>query len=125
MRLSTPCDYILNGDGTIYNLYNRDPHYYWNLLGQTDVIGDKTGIHPLMDINQVIETYKPKIISAAPYYDKYASERSIQIVVHRPDMNLVNKYYKPLGNGLYILKPEYAPAKCEYDHKKRYYHAYD
>ncbi len=125
VRLSTPCDYILNGDGTIYNLYNRDPHYYWNLLGQTDVIGAKTGIHPLMDINQVIETYKPKIISAAPYYDKYASERSIQIVVHRPDMNLVNKYYKPLGNGLYILKPEYAPAKCEYDHKKRYYHAYD
>ncbi len=125
VRLSTPCDYILNGDGTIYNLYNRDPHYYWNLLGQTDVIGAKTGIRPLMDINRVIETYKPKIISADPYYDKYASERGYQIVVHRPDMGLVDKYYKPLGNGLYILKPEFAPAKCEYDYKKRYYRSYD
>lgn len=125
VRLSTPCDYILNGDGTIYNLYNRDPHYYWNLLGQTDVIGAKVGIHPLMDINRVIETYKPKIISAEPYYDKYAKEHGYDIVVHRPDMQLVNKYYKPLGNGLYILKPEYAPVKCDYDYKKRYYYAHD
>lgn len=125
VRMSSPCDYILNGDGTIYNLYNRDPHYYWNLLGQTDVIGAKVGIRPLMDINEVIEKYKPKIISAELYYEKYARERGKQIVVHRPDMDLVNKYYKQLGNGLYILKPEFAPAKCEYDYKKRRYHAYD
>lgn len=125
VRLSNPCDYILNGDGTIYNLYNRDPHYYWNLLGQTDVIGAAVGIRPLMNINQVIEAYKPKIISAEPYYDKYASEHGYQVIVHRPDMDLVNRYYKPLGNGLYILKPEFTPAKCDFDYKKRYYRAYD
>lgn len=126
VRLSTPCDYILNGDGTIYNLYNRDPHYYWNLLGQTDVIGAKTGIRPLMDINRVIETYKPKIISASAYKDKYASERGMDVVVHQPDMSLINKYYKPLGStGLYILKPEFSRLKCDYDYKKRYYRAYD
>lgn len=125
VRSATPCDYILNGDGTIYNLYNRDPHYYWNLLGQTDVIGAKVGIHPLMDINHIIETYKPKIITAEPYYDKYAKEHGYDVIVHQPDMNLVNKYYKPLSNGLYILKPEYAPIKCDYDYKKRYYHAHD
>ena len=127
VRLSTPCDYILNGDGTIYNLYNRDPHYYWNLLGQTDVIGARVGIHPLMNINYVIKTYKPRIISAAPYYSKYYKERGKDIIVHEPDMELVNKYYKPLDNtaNLYILRPEFAPVKCDVDYKKRYYHAHD
>jgi len=127
VRRSTPCDYILNGDGVLYNLYNRDPHYYWNLLGQTDVIGAKVGIYPLMDINKVIEIYKPKIISATPYYDKYYSERGQNVIVHMPDMNLVNKYYKPMdtNNNLYILKPEFAPAKCDFDYKKRYYYAHD
>lgn len=125
VSLTTPCDYILNGDGTIYNLYNRDPHYYWNLLGQTDVIGAKTGIHPLMDINQVIEVYKPKIISAEPFFDKYAKERGYGVIVHLPDMALVERYYKPMGNGLYIRKPEYSHVKCDYDYKRRYYRAYD
>ena len=127
VRLSTPCDYILNGDGTIYNLYNRDPHYYWNLLGQIDVIGAKVGIRPLMDVNRVIETYKPKIISSAPYKDKYSSERGIYKIVHHPDMDLINKYYKPLGNGgdLYILKPEYSNIRCEFDYKQKYYRSYN
>ncbi len=127
VKLSTPCDYILNGDGTIYNLYNRDPHYYWNLLGQIDVIGAKVGIHPLMDINRVIETYKPKIITVVPFYDKYAKERGTDIIIHQPDMNIINKYYKTLKNSdtLYIRKPEVAPVKCDFDYKKRYYYAYD
>ena len=127
VRLSTPCDYILNGDGTIYNLYNRDPHYYWNLLGQIDVIGAKIGVRPLMDINYVIETYKPKIISSKPYKDKYFSERGMDVNVHVPSMELINRYYKPLNNSdnLYILKPEYSNVKCEYDYKKRYYHPYN
>ncbi len=126
-RLSTPCDYVLNGDGTIYNLYNRDPHYYWNLLGQIDVIASRIGVHPLMNINYVIETYKPKFITVAPYLDKHASERGKEVVVHNPDLKIVNKYYKPFENSdmLYILKPEYSHIKCDYDYKKRYYRAYD
>lgn len=125
VRLSTPCDYILNGDGTIYNLFNRDPYYYWNLLGQTDVIGAKVKIYPLMDVNRIIEIYKPKIISATPFMDKYYKERGIDVIVHQPDMELVDKYYRPMNNGLYILKPEYGYVKCDYDYKKRYYHAHD
>ena len=127
VQRSTPCDYILNGHGTIYNLYNRDPHYYWNLLGQTDVIGAKVGIHPLMDINKVIATYKPRIIRVSPFYDKYYEERGQKVIVHQPDMDLINKYYKNMdeGSDLYILRPEFAPAKCEVDYKKQYYHAYD
>jgi len=127
VRVSTPCDYILNGDGTIYNLYNRDPHYYWNLLGQTDVIGAKVGIAPLMDINRIIETYKPKIISVKPYKDKYYAERGQEVIVHLPDMEMINKYYRPFNNSpeLYILKPEYSHLKCDYDYKNRYYRAYD
>lgn len=127
VRVTTPCDYVINGDGNLYNLYNRDPHYYWNLLGQLDVIGAKVGIHPLMDINAVIKTYKPKIIYVAPYKDKYFAERGIDKNVHTPDMNFINKYYKPFDNSnvIYILKPEYSQLKCDFDYKKRYYRAYD
>ena len=111
----TKCDLILNGDGTIYNVYNKDPHYYWNLLGQTDVIGANVGIHPLMDINHVIQTKKPRIISITPYKDKYSSERGIEKIVHKPDLEYINKYYKPFNNSdtLYILKPEYTTPYCE------------
>lgn len=127
VRVATPCDYVINGDGNLYNLYNRDPHYYWNLLGQLDVIGAKVGIHPLMDINKVIATYKPKIIYIAPYKDKYSAERGIEKFVHVPDKKLINKYYKPFDNSdvIYILKPEFSHIKCEFDYKKRYYRAYD
>ena len=111
----TKCDNILNGDGTIYNVYNKDSHYYWNLLGQTDVIGAKVGIAPLMDINHVIKTKKPRIITITPYKDKYLSERGIDRIVHLPDMNYINKYYKPYNNSsnLYILKPEYSNLDCK------------
>lgn len=111
----TKCDNILNGDGTIYNVYNKDSHYYWNLLGQTDVIGAKVGIAPLMDINHVIKTKKPRIITITPYKDKYSSERGIDRIVHLPDMNYINKYYKPYTNysNLYILKPEYSNLDCK------------
>lgn len=108
------CDTVLNGDGTIYNIYNTDPHYYWNLLGQTDVIGAKTNIAPLMNINHVIRTKKPRIISITPYKDKYYSERGIDIIVHAPDMEYINQYYTPYHNSdsLYILKPEYSNFDC-------------
>jgi hypothetical protein len=111
----TKCDLILNGDGTIYNVYNKDPHYYWNLLGQTDVIGANVGIHPLMDINHVIQTKKPRIISITPYKDKYSSERGIEKIVHKPDLEYINKYYKPFNNSdtLYILKPEFSEPYCK------------
>lgn len=127
LRHITPCDYVLNGDGTLYNLYNRDPHYYWNLLGQLDVIGAKIGIHPLMDVNKVIEVYKPKIISVAPFRDKFAAERGVDIYVHYPDKQMINKYYKPFDNSdtLYILRPEYSRLKCDFDYKKKSYRAYD
>ena len=109
------CDTAINGDGTIYNIYNLDAHYYWNLLGQTDVIGAKVGIAPLMDINNVIKTKKPRIISVRPYFDKYYSERGQRVVVHNPDMEYINKYYKPFdyNEGLFILKPEYANFDCD------------
>ncbi len=111
----TKCDTILNGDGTIYNVYNKDAHYYWNLLGQTDVIGAKVGIAPLMDINNVIKTKKPRIISIKPYKDKYSSERGIDKIVHNPDQEYIKKYYKPFNNSdnLYILKPEYSTPDCK------------
>ncbi len=126
VKLVTPCDYVLNGDGTIYNLYNRDPYYYWNLLGQTDVIGAKIGIYPLMDISEIIQRYKPRVITNAPYYDKYAKERGLDIIVHQPSEDLIKRYYKPLNSeNLYILRPEFIPAKCDVDYKKRYYYAHD
>lgn len=127
VRAITPCDYVLNGDGALYNLYNRDPYYYWNLLGQLDVIGDKAGMYPLMNINRVILEYKPAIISGNPYYDKYYIERGQKVVVHEPDKEIIEKYYKPFKytKDLYILKPEFRKLKCDYDYKARRYKSYD
>ena len=60
-------------------------------------------------------------------YDKYAKERGIDIIVHKPDMEMINRYYKPYNQNsdLYILKPEFAPIKCDVDYKKKYYYVHD
>ena len=68
-----------------------------------------------MDINYVIRTKKPRIITVKPYKDKYSSERGINRIVHRPDMQYINQYYKPYQNSntIYILKPEYSNLDCK------------
>jgi hypothetical protein len=124
---------ILKSGFELYNLINERTYTVSSLTKMTNFRGVYAGqyivarIFSLAGDYYVIETKKPKIINVKPYYDKYAKERGYDIIVHLPDMNMINLYYKPLdpGSDLYILKPEFAPVKCEVDYKKRYYNAHD
>ncbi len=112
-RRITPCDYVFNGDGMMYNIFGKDPAYYWQLIGQLDVIGEKTGIHPRPDINYLIETLKPKFIFGRSYFNKFANESGHPQVVHYVNPDLVAHYYQSTPfSVVYQLKPEYSKRKC-------------
>ncbi len=115
-RRITPCDYVFNGDGMMYNIFGKDPAYYWQLIGQLDVIGEKTGISPRPDINNLIMQLKPKFIFGRSYFNKFASESGHPQVVHYVDQGLVNRYYQATPFGvIYQLKPKYDKRKCVQD----------
>lgn len=111
----TPCDYAINGYYSVYNLKAKDAGYYAVLLGQIDVLGEKTGIAPKADLNKIIQTKRPKLISAGIYWDTYWEQRGIQVPAHQIDQSLVDKYYYYTGIGdIFILKPEYQKHDCRY-----------
>lgn len=115
-RQITPCDYVFNGDGMMYNIFGKDPAYYWQLLGQLDVIGEKTGIQPRPNLNKIIEEQKPLFIFGRNYFNKFATESGKHQIVHYIDMNMVEKYYdKTQIKPIYKLKPEYQ-RKCKKSH---------
>ncbi|MBP5698454.1 MAG: hypothetical protein J6W96_02875, partial [Alphaproteobacteria bacterium] len=112
-RNITPCDYVFNGDGLMYNIFAKDPAYYWQLIGQLDVIGEKTGVHPRPDINALIEKYKPKFVFGANYFNKFADEGGVKEIVHYVDQSLIEKYYAPtIFYPVYQLKSEFNNRKC-------------
>ena len=107
-RRISPCDYVFNGDGLMYNIFGKDPHYYWQLIGQLDVVGEKTGIVDKPDINKLIEYYKPRFVYGKNYFNKFAEESGRKEIVHYVDMGLIEKYYQATPfNHIYELKPEF------------------
>lgn len=113
---STPCDYVINGYYSVYNLKAKDAGYYWVLLGQIDVLGEKSGIAPRDNLNDLIIEKKPKIIFGGTYWDTYWEQRGKKILAHRIDPYLLNTYYEPAGVGnMYILKKEYQKRFCRFD----------
>ena len=116
---TTPCDYVLNGYYAVYNLKSKDPGFYSILLGQIDILGDKLGIHPKENINDLIIKYKPKIISGGVYWDTYLEQRGKKRVAHMVDEKIVKEYYNYSHLGdLYILKEKYQKHKCVYINEK-------
>lgn len=112
-RQITPCDYVFNGDGMMYNIFAKDPAYYWQLLGQLDVIGEQTGIHPKPDINALIKKYKPKFVFGKNYFNKFSAESGKRRIVHYVDEDLLNQYYEPTPfYPVYQLKAQYDQRKC-------------
>ena len=112
-RSINPCDYVFNGDGMMYNLFGKDPAYYWQLIGQLDVIGEETGIYPKPDVNGLILRLRPKFIYGRSYFNKFSDETRKPEVVHYIDPAVVEKYYQPTRFGsIYRLKPEYEQKKC-------------
>ncbi len=114
----TPCDYAINGYYAVYNLKARDAGYYWVLLGQIDVLGEKSGIARRDNLNELIRTKKPKIISGGIYWDTYWEQRGKRIMAHAIDPDLLDIYYEPSGVGdIFILKPQYQKHDCQYNGK--------
>ena len=115
----TPCDYAINGYYAVYNLKAKDAGYYAILLGQIDVLGEKIGIAPKANLNNLIKTKKPKLISAGIYWDTYWEQRGIRVPAHQIDETLLETYYNYTGIGdIHILKPEYQKHDCRYDGKR-------
>lgn len=115
-RQITPCDYVFNGDGMMYNLFAKDPAYYWQLIGQLDVIGEETGIYPKPDINALIEKYKPKFVYGKNYFNKFADESGHKKIVHYVNQDLIEKYYdRTAYYPICRLKPEYSKRRCVQD----------
>lgn len=115
-RRITPCDYVFNGDGMMYNIFGKDPAYYWQLIGQLDVIGEQTGIKPKPDINQLIRDLKPKFVFGLNYFNKFSSESGRKEIVHYIDMDLIKTYYEVTPfTPVYELKKEYDHRRCVKD----------
>ena len=113
------CDYVFNGNGIMYNIFAKDPAYYWQLIGQLDVIGEKVGIRAKPDINMLIKTLKPKFVFGNNYFNKFADEKMRYEIVHYVDTALLDKYYVPIRNGssVYQLRKEYDNRRCVFDDK--------
>jgi len=107
------CDYVFNGDGLMYNLFGKDPHYYWQLIGQLDVVGEKVGIYPKPNMNELILKYKPKVLFGNNYFNKFSEESGRHEIVHYIDKNIINTYYEASNYGdVGVLKKEYRKDKC-------------
>lgn len=112
-RRISPCDYVFNGDGLMYNLFGKDPSYYWQLIGQLDVIGEKLGIAPKPNINEMIIKLRPKFIYGRSYFDKFSSEQGRLKIVHYVNSKLVDEMYEPTPFGaIYQLKEDYNKREC-------------
>lgn len=125
-RQINQCDYVFNGDGYMYNLFGKDPAYYWQLIGQLDIIGERTGIRPRPDINALIVRLKPKFIYGRSYFNKFSKESGRLEIVHYIDPEIINRYYDATGFGhVYRLKPEYDNRVCIKDKASGKWHYKD
>lgn len=117
-QILTPCDYAINGYYAVYNLKAKDAGYYAILLGQIDILGEKTGIAPRDDLNELIRTKKPKLISVGIFWDTYEEERGKKVKAHQISQYLIDTYYEYSGIGdIFVLKPEYQKHRCVYNGK--------
>lgn len=112
-RRLTPCDYVFNGDGMMYNIFGRDPAYYWQLIGQLDIIGEQVGIRAKPDINMLIRQYRPKFIFGRNYFNRFAEENGVKKIVHYVDTELIEQFYEPTPfYPVYQLKAVYDKRLC-------------
>ncbi len=111
------CDVVLNGYGITYGIFSKDVTYYWNLNGQLDVIGNKIGLAPLHDLNQVIEENLPRIIYTGPYWNEKLRKQNKNVYVHLVSDRVKHQYYnQSLFVDVFILKEEYqSRRRCKYD----------
>ena len=135
IRLTNRCDKVARFGNLSGVIFNPILGYYWFLNGELDVFGDKLGIHPLENFNQIIERERPKLIFVHEVEERYSGDKEKRII-HKPDVNLIKKMYYPTayaGNeidfdlkqkkmknygyrrGIWLLKSEYRQTNCHFD----------
>lgn len=115
----TPCDYVISSFLGSQSIMNKDPHYYWALLGHIDIAGEELGIAEKPNLNQLVVKYKPKLVTGDIYWNNYYLNRGQRVFVQRISPDILERYYLPSPfPGMYILKYEYRGKDCHYDHKR-------
>lgn len=130
---TNPCDEVVSFSSGLV-LFNKVPMYYWFILGELDVFGEKLGFHKVENLNQIIEERLPKVIYLTDVTERYAEDKKNPPLIHKPDMKMIEKYYYPsvfssdegeldirtfqrekydYRHGMWLLKPEFrSKMKC-------------
>lgn len=130
------CDIVVSFNRGVISLFNRNPVYYWFLLGQIDVFGEKMGIHPVENLNEYVVLYKPKFVWVDEVTERYSSDMEHPRLIHKPNMEIIEKFYEPTFwtsdidefdfeimdvkkrdflSGLWVLKREYQQRNCVFN----------
>ena len=132
------CDKIYASRFNI-NLFRKNLSYYWFILGRLDVIGQKIGLKPIEDANEIIEQNKPKVLVAYDVLDYFENLKGNEVYIHKLDFDMIRKYYDFVSDeeeikigkngiefkkneyGIYVLKPEYGKGICKFNDKTGFY----
>ena len=115
----THCDYVINSYLGNQSIANKDPHYYWGILGHVDMAGEESGNGKHPDLNALVLQYKPKLIYGKEYWSSYHQNRGQNVLIQKISPEIIDKYYLPTPfDGFYILKYEYQKKDCRYDKKR-------
>lgn len=141
---TNPCDEVVSFGSNISS-FNSYPMYYWFLLGHVDVLGEKLGFHKVENLNKIIEERLPKVIYVSEVKERYAEDPENPPVIHKPDMEMIKKYYYPsvfssdegeldfatlqfqkndYPQGIWFLKKKWRKNNCLFDKENgRWYYA--
>jgi len=122
----TPCDYVLCGYLGNQSIMNKDPHYYWAMLGHIDMAGEEAGIKEHPNVNELVLKYKPKFIYGGGYWSSFDQNRGKSVFIQQVSPDIINEYYLPAPFAdFYVLKYEYRGKNCQYDEKLGEWHYAD
>lgn len=113
------CDYMISAYLSNQSIANKDPHYYWSILGHVDMVGEESGNGEHPNLNDVVLKYKPKVIYGGDYMSSYHQNRGEDVFLQRVSPVIIDKYYLPtIFDNFYLLKYEYQKKDCRYDEKR-------
>lgn len=113
------CDYVISAYLSNQTIANKDPHYYWSILGHVDMVGEESGIGEHPNLNDVVLKYKPKLIYGGEYLSSYHQNRGQDVFLQHVSPQIIDEYYLSTPfDKFYLLKYEYQKRDCRYDESK-------
>lgn len=113
------CDYVISAYLSNQTIANKDPHYYWSILGHVDMVGEEIGAGAHPNLNDVVLKYKPKLVYGGDYFSSYHQNRGQEVFLQHVSPQILDEYYLPTPfDDFYLLKYEYQKKDCRYDKNK-------